>query len=62
MGWVARELAISSKEALQAGLWKVEHRDRFDRLLAAQAWVLDLELASTDAVFARPQFPPRLRA
>jgi len=52
-GLGASELPISSKEALQAGLWKVEHRDPFDRLLAAQARLLDLELASTDAVFAR---------
>jgi len=52
-GLGARELPISSKEALQAGLWKVEHRDPFDRLLAAQALLLDLDLASTDAVFAR---------
>jgi PIN domain nuclease of toxin-antitoxin system len=52
-GLGASELPISSKDALQAGLWTVEHRDPFDRLLAAQARLLDLELASTDAVFAR---------
>lgn len=52
-GLGARELPISSKEALQAGLWKVEHRDPFDRLLAAQALLLDLDLASTDSAFTQ---------
>jgi PIN domain nuclease of toxin-antitoxin system len=39
-------------EVVQAGLWAVSHRDPFDRLLAAQALLLDLELASTDAIFS----------
>lgn len=51
-GLGAQELTISSREALQAGLWAVSHRDPFDRLLAAQAVLLDLELASTDAIFS----------
>ena len=52
-GLGASELPISSRDALQAGLWRVEHRDPFDRLLAAQARLLEVDLASSDAVFAR---------
>jgi PIN domain nuclease of toxin-antitoxin system len=50
-GLGAEELPIRSREALQAGLWEVPHRDPFDRILAAQALLMEVELASTDAVF-----------
>lgn len=49
---MADRQAPRRREALQAGLWAVSHRDPFDRLLAAQALLLDLELASTDAIFS----------
>jgi PIN domain nuclease of toxin-antitoxin system len=60
-GLGANELPISSKEALQAGLWKVEHRDPFDRLLAAQARLKGCVFAGPDPLVI-PQFPQRLRA
>ena len=37
--------------ARKAGLLQVEHRDPFDRLLAAQAMAENLLLASSDPVF-----------
>lgn len=47
----ATDLPISGDVARQAGLLPVEHRDPFDRLLAAQAMAGDLLLASSDPVF-----------
>ncbi|MFM9101579.1 MAG: type II toxin-antitoxin system VapC family toxin [Cyanobium sp.] len=47
----ANDLPISGDVARQAGLLKVEHRDPFDRLLAAQAMADNLLLASSDPVF-----------
>jgi PIN domain nuclease of toxin-antitoxin system len=47
----AIEIPISGAVARQAGLLEVEHRDPFDRLLAAQAMADDLLLASSDPVF-----------
>jgi PIN domain nuclease of toxin-antitoxin system len=47
----ATDLPISGDVARQAGLLEVEHRDPFDRLLAAQAMADDLLLASSDPVF-----------
>lgn len=47
----ANDLPISGDVARQAGLLKVEHRDPFDRLLAAQAMAVNLLLASSDPVF-----------
>jgi PIN domain nuclease of toxin-antitoxin system len=51
-GLAATELPISGEVALLAGLWKVNHRDPFDRLLAAQAVGDGLVLASTDPAFS----------
>lgn len=50
-GLGAKDLPIEAEVARQAGLLSVEHRDPFDRLLAAQAMALDLTLASNDAAF-----------
>jgi len=47
----ANDLPISGDVARQAGLLQVEHRDPFDRLLAAQAMADNLLLASSDPVF-----------
>jgi len=47
----ANDLPISGDVARLAGLLKVEHRDPFDRLLAAQAMADNLLLASSDPVF-----------
>jgi PIN domain nuclease of toxin-antitoxin system len=54
-GWITRagfvELAITSKHALRAGGWEVEHRDPFDRMLAAQSALESLRLVSRDPAF-----------
>ena len=47
----AIEIPISADVARRAGLWPVEHRDPFDRLLAAQAVADGLILASGDSAF-----------
>lgn len=44
-------LAITSEHALVAGRLEWEHRDPFDRLLAAQALVEGLELVTVDPAF-----------
>jgi PIN domain nuclease of toxin-antitoxin system len=55
-GWVAKagfvELSILSGHAIRAGSWDVEHRDPFDRLLAAQSSMEELGLVSRDPIFA----------
>lgn len=51
-GLAATELPISGEVALRAGLWDVNHRDPFDRILAAQAVGGGLVLASTDPAFS----------
>ncbi len=48
----ARELPVMSAHALAAGLFAVEHRDPFDRMLAAQAIVEGMPLVTTDPVMA----------
>lgn len=48
----ATELPISRKHALLAGAMAWEHRDPFDRMLAAQAILEDVPLVSADAVFS----------
>jgi PIN domain nuclease of toxin-antitoxin system len=48
-GW--RLLPITFGHAQWAGAWDVEHRDPFDRLLAAQAHLENLELVSADPAF-----------
>ena len=48
----ARELPITSAHALSAGLFAAEHRDPFDRMLAAQAIAEGLPLVTADPVMA----------
>ena len=54
-GWIERagftELPLSAAHSARAGLLPHPHRDPFDRLLAAQALIEQLPLASVDAVF-----------
>ena len=54
-GWLARagfsELCMSSAHAVRAGSWDVDHRDPFDRMLAAQASVEQVKLVTRDAAF-----------
>jgi PIN domain nuclease of toxin-antitoxin system len=46
------ELPIRSVHALRAGAFAVEHRDPFDRMLAAQALVEGVPLVTNDAGFS----------
>jgi len=45
-------LPISGKHAARAGLYAMDHRDPFDRMLAAQSEVDDLVLATNDRRFS----------
>jgi PIN domain nuclease of toxin-antitoxin system len=47
----AEELAVTSRHALRAGSFPADHRDPFDRILAAQAMVEDLVLVTPDPAF-----------
>ncbi len=53
-GWISKagfiELPIQVSHAQQAGSWPQEHKDPFDRMLAAQSWLEDLPLVSTDSL------------
>jgi len=53
--WIDRAgfkaLPITPEHAQLAGSWKVSHRDPFDRMLAAQASLEKLPLASVDKAF-----------
>ena len=51
-GMAATELPISAEAARRAGLWQVDHRAPFDRILAAQAAQQELVLAKTDTAFS----------
>jgi PIN domain nuclease of toxin-antitoxin system len=51
----ARELPVVSAHALAAGLFAVDHRDPFDRMLAAQAIAEGVPLVTADSAMA--QFP-----
>ncbi len=51
-------LAISPEHAQLAGSWKIDHRDPFDRMLAAQAKIEDLSLISIDKALS--DFPIRI--
>lgn len=44
-------LAIDSEAALRAGRLASDHRDPFDRMIAAQALALDIPVVSPDAEF-----------
>jgi len=48
----ARELPVVSAHALAAGLFVVEHRDPFDRMLAAQAIAEGVPLVTNDPMMA----------
>ena len=48
----AHELSISSRHALVAGGLTWDHRDPFDRILAAQSILDSLPLVTSDAAFA----------
>lgn len=41
-------LPITAEHAQLAGIWDIGHRDPFDRMLAAQAKLENLQLATTD--------------
>ena len=43
-----QSLSITSEHAQLAGSWKIDHRDPFDRMLAAQSRLEHLTLATTD--------------
>lgn len=47
------ELALTSRHALLAGRLEWEHRDPFDRMLAAQSILEGIPLVTADRVFAR---------
>lgn len=46
-----RRLAISTDHALRAGMLPRHHNDPFDRMLVAQAQVLNCPIISSDTVF-----------
>ena len=50
-------LPITYRHALQAGSYRVDHSDPFDRMLAAQAELESLDLVTIDAAFEK--FPVR---
>ena len=50
-------LAVTHRHGLRAGSYPTEHRDPFDRMLAAQAELESLTLVTNDAVFG--EFPVR---
>lgn len=45
------QLAIDTESALRAGRLVADHRDPFDRMIAAQAMALDIPVLSPDAEF-----------
>jgi PIN domain nuclease of toxin-antitoxin system len=55
-GWIGRagfqELPIRVVHAQKAGSWPQDHRDPFDRMLAAQSWIEDVPLISKDPALA----------
>jgi len=46
-------LSISVEHAQLAGAWDIAHRDPFDRMLAAQAKLENIPLATVDKVLSR---------
>lgn len=55
-GWIHQagftEAPITSAQAQRAGLFPQDHRDPFDRMLAAQSLLLEVPLVSKDAALA----------
>jgi PIN domain nuclease of toxin-antitoxin system len=55
-GWIERagfgELAVTIPHAQRAGSWPHEHRDPFDRMLAAQSALEALPLVTRDEAFS----------
>ena len=49
----ARELAVTAEHGLAAGGFDVDHRDPFDRMLAAQAVIERAVLVTTDRAFRK---------
>lgn len=47
-GLGARSLPITDAHALRAGSWTVDHKDPFDRMLAAQAHLESVPIVSID--------------
>lgn len=62
MYWIEKagfqSLSITIEHAQLAGSWNVAHRDPFDRMLAAQAKLEKLTMASTDSLMQ--DFPIKL--
>ncbi len=60
--WIAKAgfkpLSISLEHAQLAGSWDSDHRDPFDRMLAAQAMLEDFSLVSVDKVLT--SFPVKI--
>ena len=52
----ANELPVNTKHAHYAGAFDWDHRDPFDRLLAAQAFIENMTLISNDSVFSSLPF------
>jgi PIN domain nuclease of toxin-antitoxin system len=54
-GWIQKAgfsaLPITIAHAQRAGRWTAEHRDPFDRMLAAQAEIENIELITNDPAF-----------
>lgn len=55
-----QSLAITTEHAQLSGGWELPHRDPFDRMLAAQAHIEKIPLASVDKELAK--FPIRIIA
>jgi PIN domain nuclease of toxin-antitoxin system len=47
----AKELAIASRHGLIAGQLSWDHRDPFDRILAAQSIIENIPLVTSDSIF-----------
>lgn len=60
-GWIARanflELAIQVRHAQHAGSWPQDHRDPFDRMLAAQSLLEGLPLVTADPLMKTFDIP-----
>ena len=48
-----RPLAIDQRHALRAGSWQAQHRDPFDRMLAAQSEIERVPLVTRDPAFTQ---------